>query len=304
MTAKTIDVVVLTEDRYADPKERNDYINNVLLEDDLVLTALKKKGLQAVRRSWNDPDLNWSEARVLLFRTTWDYFDRFPEFQSWLGRVGQNCTLVNSREVIYWNMDKHYLADLYSNGVNIPPTRFFERGEKADLNEVLDNTHWQEAVIKPCVSGAGRHTYRINKENAGANNALFNTLLNAESMMVQEFQQRIVSEGEMSLILIDGQYSHAVLKKAMPGEFRVQDDFGGSVRPCNATDEEIAFAQKCVALSQKDLLYARVDIFRDNHGELCLAELELIEPELWFRFSPQAADQLADGVVKRLANAL
>ena len=29
--------------------------------------------------------------------------------------------------------------------------------------------------------------------------------------------------------MINGQFTHAVLKKAKPGDFRVQDDFGGTV---------------------------------------------------------------------------
>ena len=81
MNKKHIDAVVLTEARYVDPETRNDYINNVLLEDDIVLKALKKKGLRAVRKSWSDTDIDWAAVKILLFRTTWDYFDRFGEFK-------------------------------------------------------------------------------------------------------------------------------------------------------------------------------------------------------------------------------
>ena len=47
--------------------------------------------------------------------------------------------------------------------------------------------------------------------------------------------------------------------------------------------------------------FARVDLVWDNNGELALSELELIEPELWFRFNAEAADELAEGIID-LAN--
>ena len=43
-------------------------------------------------------------------------------------------------------------------------------------------------------------------------------------------------------------------------------------------------------------LYARVDIIYDNENKLALNELELIEPELWFREYPKSAEILADKV--------
>jgi len=36
----------------------------------------------------------------------------------------------------------------------------------------------------------------------------------------------------------------------------------------------------------------------DNKSKLCVAELELIEPELWFRFFSQAAELFADAFLK------
>ena len=48
--------------------------------------------------------------------------------------------------------------------------------------------------------------------------------------------------------------------------------------------------------------YARVDFIRTDEGPM-LMELELIEPELFFRFEPAAATKLADEVVKLLSHA-
>ena len=47
-------------------------------------------------------------------------------------------------------------------------------------------------------------------------------------------------------------------------------------------------------------IYARVDIFTDNNDELAVSEVELIEPELWFRNNPTAARILAQAVKEKL----
>ena len=60
--------------------------------------------------------------------------------------------------------------------------------------------------------------------------------------------------------------------------------------------------EAAVAAVPFDVLYARVDLIRDNDGQLAIMELEMIEPELFFRFKPEAADLLAAGIARRLAN--
>jgi len=101
-------------------------------------------------------------------------------------------------------------------------------------------------------------------------------------------------------MVFGGKYSHAILKIAKEGEFRVQDDFGGSVQMYNPSDKEIAFAEDVVAKTVPLPAYARVDVIWDNDEQLAVTELELIEPELWFRFKPEAADLFAEAVVSEL----
>mmetsp|Transcript_11117 Transcript_11117/g.36736 ORF Transcript_11117/g.36736 Transcript_11117/m.36736 type:complete len:139 (-) Transcript_11117:140-556(-) len=123
-------------------------------------------------------------------------------------------------------------------------------------------------------------------------------------MMVQEFQRSAETAGETSHVWIAGAFTHAVLKKPAPGDFRVQDNFGGTVEPYIPTAEdgaflatvERAFVDDGLFFRRQPLVYARVDVIRDNDGHLALAELELIEPELWFRHNPKAADTLATAV--------
>ncbi|WP_420387841.1 ATP-grasp domain-containing protein [Roseivirga sp.] len=290
------DIIVLTDDRYVNPENPNWYIQNILQEDGLVVEALKAKGYRVGRKSWSDPDFDWSHTRAIVFRTTWDYFDRYEEWKNWLESVSQVTEMINPYELIRWNMDKHYLSDLQEKGINIPETHYVEIGVTTTLTALFAQKGWTECILKPCISGAARHTYRIDLSNIHEHEATFQQLILEEAMMLQPFQKNVVEKGEISLMVMGGQFTHAVLKIAKPGDFRVQDDFGGTVHEYEPTAEEIAFAEKAVAACSPQPFYARVDIIRDNQENLAVIEMELIEPELWFRLKPEAAEVLARSI--------
>jgi len=294
------DVVLLTEDRYDRPSKTTPYIQNILTEDGLVRKGLENRGMKVQRLSWSDPAFEPSQTRMAVFRTTWDYFDRFPEFCRWLDQVERQTFFSNPIEMVRWNMDKHYLLELERNGVPIPPTRILKRKEPARLALLYRQTGWERMVLKPTVSGAARHTYLLGKENLEDHQSLLNELLREEDMMLQEFQQQIYSKGEIAFMIIGGRYTHAVLKKGKAGDFRVQDDFGRTVHPYQPKAEEIAFAEQVVHRIRPLPVYARVDVIWDNAGRQVVSEVELIEPELWFRMHPPAADCLAEEIVRQL----
>ena len=293
-----IDVVILTDNRYVNPEKTDWYIDQVLLEDKLLKNALEKQGLTVHKKDWADPNFDWTSTKYAIFRTTWDYFEKFEEFFSWLEITKHKTTFINSTEIINWNIDKHYLQDLEKNGINIAPTLFVEKGDKITLQELFDRTNCKEAVIKPAISGAARHTYRITPNNCLDYENIFQQLIKKECMLFQEFLQNITKMGEISLIIIGGKYTHAVKKIAKKDDFRVQDDHGGKVEKYSPTKEEITFAEDCLITSPFAPIYARVDIVYDNNNKPSLSELELIEPELWFRNYPKAAKYLAEGILE------
>jgi glutathione synthase/RimK-type ligase-like ATP-grasp enzyme len=292
------DIIILTDSRYEKPVKTDWYIDQVLLEDGLVQKALEAKGLKVIRKDWASENFDWTSTQYAIFRTTWDYFDRFDEFFQWFKKTQGVLTFINSPEIIYWNLDKHYLFDLDKKGINIPKTVFIEQGEKRTLKELFTKQAWEKAILKPAIAGAARETYLIESKDAENYEVKLQELISKEAMLFQEFQENIQSHGEMSLMMIAGNYTHAVLKKAKSGDFRVQDDFGGSVEIYTPTKDEISFAEKAINACPHQPLYARVDIFYDNEKQLALGELELIEPELWFRNCPEAANRLAEVVYK------
>ncbi len=291
--AKTFDVVILTESRYLNPINKTPYVTNLLQEDELVKKALEEVGLTVTRKDWADSNFDWSNSHSVLFRTTWDYFDRIEEFKLWLESVEGKTKAINPISQIRWNMDKWYLKDLEEKGIPVVETLYIRRGENQTLEELLKSSGWKDAILKPTVAGGGRHTYRINPQTVGELESTFTALIANEDLMLQPFQTNIQLKGEISLMVIGGEFTHAILKKAKSGDFRVQDDFGGSVHQYKASSAEIAFAERVVSACEPEPSYARVDVMWNNENELVVSEVELIEPELWFREYPEAANILA-----------
>ncbi len=295
------DITILTDSRYISSDSNDPYSENVLLEDSLLQKELENIGLKVYRTNWDDKNFDWSMTKSAIFRSTWDYFDRYPEFSEWLNRTKKLTHFINPIELINWNIDKHYLRELEQKGIRIPASYFIEKGDKRSLKEVIDNLNWHEFILKPVISGGGRHTYRFKKDGIQALEDIFKELLKDESWMLQEYQEQITTKGEVAFMVFGGKYSHAVLKKAKQGDFRVQDDFGGTIHAYEASQEEIEFVEKAFQAVSPTPVYARVDVLWNNEDELCLGEIELIEPELWFRMSNNSAKKCSITISKYLA---
>ena len=288
MTAR---IALVNDHRWIDPVDPDDYALRILTEDRLVTEALARQGIEAERVVWSDPAVDWAGFDLALIRQTWDYFERYPEFLAWLDRVEGLTPVVNPVSLIRWNADKRYLLRLERAGVPIVPTVLVERGSAAGrLGERMAAAGWSGAVIKPAVSGGGRETWRVT--DPAEHEQRWQQLVAAEDMLIQPFLPEILEHGELSLIVVDGATTHAVRKRARPGEFRVQDDHGGTVAPAEFGADVARVAELAVAASPTVPLYARVDLVETAAGPL-LMELEVIEPELFYRFHPAATDRLA-----------
>lgn len=300
-----VDVYLLTEGRYVSPKETDWYIEQILHEDGLVQSALEAQGYIVQRVDWADSTIEWTNGRIALFRTTWDYFDRFDEFRDWFEKNRHIISFINPAELIEWNLDKHYLLDLEAKGVPIVPSHFVETGNKTSLEAecrlLNERFGWQEFILKPCVSGGARHTYRFKEPELSGLEETFQGLIKKEPMMLQEFHQSIMTDGELSHMVIDGAYTHSIRKVGAQGEFRVQDDWGGKVEDYSASSDEKDFAEFVMAQCPNEALYGRVDVMFDQKGQPMVSELELIEPELWFRNNPDSAKRLGAAIDRILS---
>ena len=294
------DITLLTCRAYYKPDNVTPYIQNILLEQELLKSAFEAQGLKVDITYWDNPTYEWQETKSVLFRTIWDYFERFNEFWVWLEQVKTKTRLINSYELIKWNIDKHYLKDISSWGIETVPTYFADKGCNMKLHEIAKRNQWKDLVIKPAISASAFKTYKILANEIQVNEKLFNSLVQERNMLVQPYFETITQLGEASLMVFDGKFTHAILKKAQPGDFRVQDDFGGTVHNYIPTKAEINFAEKVFETCKTKPVYGRVDIVWDNDKNFYLSELEIIEPELWIRNYPKCAERIAEAVDKIL----
>lgn len=280
-----------------------------LIEDDLlVAAALEKRGASVVPVVWTETAPQSTGCNLLLLRSSWDYHLKPQEFLSWVSEVHNHVPVINSPEIVRWNMDKRYLIDLQAAGVVIPRTVVVEQSyraglqeahlqeanlqdanlREADLEEMMNAEGLADAVVKPTISASAFETYRVRREEAGSFNLKFNSLLSERAMVVQEFVEEIESGGEWSLVYLGGEFSHAVNKLPRPGDFRVQHEHGGQYRAAIPSKELQQTASAIVSRFAQQAIYCRVDMVLRAQGPT-LMELELIEPLLHFELAPEAA---------------
>ncbi|WP_226388923.1 ATP-grasp domain-containing protein [Penaeicola halotolerans] len=258
------------------------YNDNVESEDELLYKFLTTKGASVTFEIWSDPNVLWGQYDLLVVKSPWDYFDRYAEFTAWLASMkSAGYPMVNSVDIIQWNADKHYLSEIEAAGFDIVPSVWVEKGEEIDLSTFFGRFDTDQLIVKPCVSGGAKHTYKLNRELAVAKQVEIQALIMEESFLIQPFVEEIASEGEWSMIYFGGQFSHSVLKTAKPGDFRVQHFLGGTIHTPALPAEIRAYGDALMTQFGQETLYARVDGVRRKDGSFQLMELELIEPFLF-----------------------
>lgn len=269
-------------------------------DDRYLLRALREAGLSAEPVVWEDPHQDWAAARLCVIRSTWDYCWRRGEFVSWAERAAEHTSLWNSAAVVRWNTHKRYLCDLSERGVPTVPTALLPKGSQVNLAQMLHACGWSTTVTKAAVAQSGRYAMLVPPERRREGQAHLDRLLPHEDMLVQAFVPSVPERGELSLTYVEGEFTHAVRKKAPPGDFRVHDDYGGSVTPEEPTGEQVAAGLRALQAVGEPTLYARVDLVDGPAGEPLIMEFELVEPELFFRFSSEAVARLVNAIVGRL----
>jgi glutathione synthase/RimK-type ligase-like ATP-grasp enzyme len=250
-------------------------------EDDKLLDFLKEKGLIVEKLIWNDQHVNWENYSLAILKSPWDYFDLIEDFYKWLNHLeDKKVRLLNPIDVVRWNANKQYLEEIEAAGLKITPSFFIQNKESINLNQFFEEFNTSKLIVKPCVSGGAKNTFKVTIDNVDEVNQKLNQLIQEEDFIIQPFLPEILESGEWSFVFFNGIYSHSLIKQAKPGDFRVQPAHGGSVHPQKPNEDLIAMAQQYVTLFAKDCLYARVDGTFVN-GDFLLMELELIEPFLF-----------------------
>ena len=269
----------------------------VLTEDDRALIApLAARGITAEPAIWTDPVFLWNSFDAVVVRSCWDYHLKPAKFLQWMASLA-DVRLWNPPDMVRWNADKIYLRDLEQRGVEIVPTLWPEKG--VTLGDELKRAGWSQAVVKPRISATAYQTRLISGEDAESAQALLDELQRGPGAMVQMFVEEIATRGEWSVIFFQGEFSHAVIKRPKAGDFRVQNDFGGTSERAEPPAAVLDAAVKAVRAAGKVPLYARVDGV-ESGGRFLLMELELIEPMLFLKSEAGAAERFADAITKAI----
>jgi glutathione synthase/RimK-type ligase-like ATP-grasp enzyme len=243
--------------------------------------ALTVAGAAVEAIPWTEFD-GGSGFDLVLPLVVWGYHLGYPRWLALLDSAErERWPMVNPPELLRWNGDKAYLAELADLGVPTVPTLAVESCCDADLDEARRRFECDWLVIKPPVSASAMGAHRVGPNDDLPNDSRGNP------MIVQPLIEEIGKTGEFSLMLFDGEYSHAVVKRPKSGDFRVQEYHGGVTLPCKAPPSgAIGLAQKALAAAPAKATYARVDIVPDDSGVLRIMELELIEPSLFLDHAP------------------
>jgi glutathione synthase/RimK-type ligase-like ATP-grasp enzyme len=253
---------------------------------------------------WTDPDpaVPWEAFDLVVANGAWDNIHRPHDFLAWADAVSATTPVVNSPDVLRWNLDKRYLAVLADLGVPTVPTTWVSPAATSEL--LLPPG---EFVVKPTISGGGFETARYRPEESDDARAHIRRLLEADrTVMIQPYQAAVDAQGETGLIFLGGRYSHAISKGPLlrvgagPQDHLWADERIGAVSPTGAQQETAVAALAGAEQLFGPTTYARVDLIAGADGAPVVLELELLDPALFFETDPAAAVRFAEVLAARI----
>jgi glutathione synthase/RimK-type ligase-like ATP-grasp enzyme len=250
-------------------------------DDKIIARYLSEKNIHVTPVLWDDATVDWRTFNVIVLRSMWDYFERPGEFNVWIEKMESlGCLVLNPLSVVRWNSNKRYFDSFLNRGFKLPSYGIYGSDCADSLTEILKSNSWTKAVVKPAISGGAYNTWVTTLETADSDESRFRKLLATGEIIVQKFVDDILTEGELSLIFFNKQFSHAIQKKPKAGDFRVQTQFGGSSVSIDPSKDVMEVATALIESIEEPLLYGRVDGVLTSDGNFLLMELELIEPVL------------------------
>ena len=246
---------------------------------DRTSVPLLAAGLVVEGRSWAEAD-DLDQFDLVLPLLVWGYYRAGLAWTRATERWEREAVcLRNPASVLRWNADKLYLDWLAKRGAPVAPTLFVERADEQAMTLAVSAFGTERLIAKPQVSASAWQTIRWSPGaplDGGPTGPA----------MIQPFLPGIETDGELSLIYLEGTFSHAIRKRPQPGDFRVQPEYEGIITAHSPAADELAAAEAVLERVDEELLYARIDLVRSVDGSPVLMELELVEPDLYLEHDP------------------
>jgi len=260
---------------------------------DVEAEVLRRAGFTVEARPWTETG-DLAGFDVVMPLVVWGYHFDPPRWHALLDQLERGAIpTLNPVPLLRWNSDKRYLAEMKERNVAVIPTRFAEVLDESSLAAARDE-FGDTLIIKPPVSAAADGTFKLGPDDSLPQSA------RGKAMLIQPFLTSVAGEGEYSIMIFGGQFSHAIVKRPKAGDYRVQPHLGGTEQRCDPPEGAIELAKAALGAAPAEAAYARVDMVRDLNGELAVIELELIEPALWLQHAPDGGASFAAAILERL----
>jgi glutathione synthase/RimK-type ligase-like ATP-grasp enzyme len=244
-------------------------------------------------------DVDWDDYDLVYICTPWDYQHDVAAFLGVLESIERSSArLVNSLELVRWNLEKTYLGELEMRGADIVPSLFFDRFDADRVAECFAAHDAGKLVLKPVVGANADHIFVVTDPLSDEVVDELRQTYERRPFFVQPFMNSVQSEGEYSLFFFAGDYSHAILKKPRAGDFRTQEEHGADILSVEAPAALVETARHVLGVVNPQPVYVRADFVRDGGERFLLMELELIEPSLYFRTDPGSAGRFARALTR------
>ena len=259
----------------------------------LLVVELARHGVEAVAQVWDDESADWESYDLVVVRSTWGYADSYREFLAW---AHARARLINPYEVIEYSSDKHYLGDLDRQGFPVIDTTYCEIGDVPHFPDVA-------FVVKPAVGAGSIDAARFEATDVlAATEHVARLHASGRCAVIQPYVTSIDVNGERALIFLDGEFSHAMTKRAhlnvapeeRDGEFRTRQMSRAVAEP-----DAVDLARSLMTGRFADLAYGRVDLVKTPDGWQ-LMELELVEPALFLQYDELAVGRAGRAIMKRI----
>lgn len=280
--------------------------------DNLLRKFLEKNNIECEAVAWDKDQFYVTDFDMFLIRSAWNYYYSSSHFESFLRFIHKVRERVyNPAVAIKWNSNKNYLTDLEREGIPIIPTLFLKNANDLTLENVSKmEERTENFVIKPCISGAGKNTFKVNLKNNNQLNKIKESLLKTsiDGIMIQPFINSILKIGELSFVFFGDKFSHTVQR--IPTKKFCNHE--GGTRISTFPSEALIVAKNALSatyqilkLSKGSLLYARIDILFDKKRGYLVSEVELIEPELFLQCGEECVEKFGTvimGALKEIKN--
>ena len=266
------------------------------IQTDILRDGFGPSGLSVETVRWVEPGIDWKRYGAVIVFSAWDYQDDHQGFLAKLDEItAQGVPVFNPPDLVRWNIRKTYLRDMEQRGVPIIPTLWPEHPAAQDVWDAFGVFGADDVILKRQVGAGARAQQRFSRHDLPPPGPVLD-----RPGMIQPFVPTIVTEGEFSFLFIDGDFSHALVKRAADGDYRIQEAYGGRSSKVDPSPADRKQARAVLVALDETPLYARVDMVRGLDGSLLLMELEVIEPYLFPAEGEHIGAMLGRALKKRL----